>query len=178
MKTFSRTPIFVAVSLAALVAAPVSYGFQEQGTNEVELSGGFTHVSDSDVGTVYADVAYGYFIAPRIDLGLRQTLTYNFVDEGSDTWIASTIPFINYNFETANPNLRPFLGAFVGAAYNNDDTTGIAGPAVGVKYFLTDSTAVVARYRYEWFFDDVTFKDATDTSDGSHVFTVGLSYNW
>jgi hypothetical protein len=56
--------------------------------------------------------------------------------------------------------------------------TGIAGSAIGAKYFLTDSTAVVARYRYEWFFDDVTFKDATDTSDGSHVFTVALSDNW
>ena len=55
---------------------------------------------------------------------------------------------------------------------------GTAGPAVGFKHYLSDNTAVVTRYRYEWYFDKLSFKDATDTADGNHVVTVGMSYSW
>jgi hypothetical protein len=179
MKTLARKPLLAAMSLAAIVAVtPISYALQDQGDKEIEFTGGFSHASGSDVGTVNGDVSLGYYVAPRLNLGLRQTLNYSFVDDAKDTWTASTIPFVNYNFETSNPNFRPFIGAFVGAAYNEDDTTGTAGPAVGFKYFLSDNTSVVARYRYEWYFDDLKFEDVTDTSDGNHIVTVGMSYLW
>jgi hypothetical protein len=178
METSYRRSIFVAVAVTAvLTAAPSAFALQDQGDKEIEFTGGFAHTSGSNVGTVNADVSLGYYVAPRVNLGVRQTLSYSFVDEGSDTWTASTIPFVNYNFETRNPYFRPFVGAFVGAAYNQDDTTGTAGPAVGFKYFLSDNTAVVTRYRYEWYFDKLTFNDATDTADGNHVVTVGMSYS-
>ena len=174
-----RNPIFTSIAFAvALAVAPGAYALQDQGDNEIEFTGGFAHASGSDIGTVNADVSYGYYIAPRINIGLRQTLNYSFVNDGSDTWTASTIPFINYNFETSNPMFRPFIGAFVGGAYNSDTLTGTAGPALGFKYFLNDSTAVVFRYRYEWYFDDLNLKDATDTSDGNNLVTVGMSYSW
>ncbi len=179
MKFFVSNPTFAAISFAAAIAAaPTCYAFQDHGDKEIEFTGGFSHTSGSDVGTVNADVSYGYYVAPRVNIGIRQTVNYSFVDNGSDTWTASTIPFVNYNFETNNPKFRPFVGAFIGAAYNKDDTTGTAGPAFGFKYFLSDNTAVVARYRYEWYFDKLTFEDATDTADGNHIVTVGMSYSW
>jgi len=73
---------------------------------------------------------------------------------------------------------RPFIGAFVGGAYNSDTLTGTAGPSAGFKYFLNDSTAVVFRYRYEWYFENLSLKDATDTSSGNNLVTVGMSYSW
>jgi hypothetical protein len=151
---------------------------QAAGTKELELSGGFSHTQGSDVGTINADIGFGYYIAPRLDLGIRQTLSYNFIDGGSDTWTASTIPFLEYSFLTSNPSFRPFLGAFAGAVYNEDDVTGTIGPSAGIRYYLNESTAVITRYRYEWFFDDLSFEDATDTSDGNHVVTIGFSYSW
>lgn len=151
---------------------------QAAGTKELELSGGFSHTQGTDVGTVNADVGFGYYIAPRLDLGIRQTLSYNFIDDGDDTWTASTIPFIEYSFLTSNPSFRPFLGAFAGAVYNEDDVTGTVGPSAGIRYYLNDSTAIITRYRYEWFFDDLSFEDTTDTSDGNHVVTIGFSYSW
>ena len=129
-----RNPIFTSIAFAvALAVAPGAYALQDQGDNEIEFTGGFAHASGSDTGTVNADVSYGYYIAPRINIGLRQTLNYSFVNDGSDTWTASTIPFINYNFETSNPMFRPFIGAFVGGAYNSDTLTGTAGPAAWLQ---------------------------------------------
>jgi hypothetical protein len=149
---------------------------QAQGTKEIEGSAGFFHAEGSDVGSVNGFVSFGYYVAPRLDIGIRQTLTYNFIEDSSDTWLASTVPFIEYSFGTGD--VRPFVGAFAGAVYNDDDLTGTAGPAVGLRWYLNDSTAVVGRYRYEWFFDDLTFDDATDTSDGNHIVSVGLSFSW
>lgn len=179
MKASTRSPLLVTASFAAALALSTgASAFQDQGDKEIEFTGGFSHASGSDVGTVNADVSLGYYFAPRFNVGIRQTLNYNFIDDASDTWTASTIPFVNYNFETANPNFRPFIGAFVGAAYNEDDTTGTAGPALGFKYFLSDNTALVARYRYEWYFDELSFEDAADTADGNHIVTVGMSFLW
>ncbi len=172
---FSLQVLAVSIALLVSQAAPAA---QEEGRREVEFAGGFSHAAGSDVGTVNADVSLGYYLAPRLDVGVRQTLSYSFVDNGDDTWTASTIPFIEYSFETSNEKFRPFIGAFAGAAYNADDVTGTAGPSAGFKYYLSDDTAVVARYRYEWYFNELSFNDVTDTADGNHIVTVGLSYNW
>ena len=178
MKMISRKALSTAIGCVAILAAAPAYTFQDTGDKEVEFTGGFSHTDGTDVGTVNADVSLGYYVAPRVNVGIRQTLSYNFVDNGEDTWTASTIPFVNYNFDTGNPNFRPFIGAFAGAAYNDDDTTGTIGPALGFKYFLSDNTALVARYRYEWYFEELTFNDATETADGNHIVTVGMSYLW
>jgi hypothetical protein len=105
------------------------------------------HADGSDTGTISGDVGYGYYVAPRLSLGIRQSLTYNFIDDASDTWPASTIPFIEYSFGSGD--VRPFLGAFVGAVYNEDEATGTAGPSAGLRWYLNDSTALIGRYRYE-----------------------------
>jgi hypothetical protein len=180
MKTLARKPLIAAIGFAAAIAAtPAAFAFQDKGDKEIEFTGGFSHTSGTDVGTANADVSFGYYVAPRLNIGLRQTFGYSFIEDKSDTWTASTVPFINYNFETSNQYFRPFIGAFVGVAYNSDnDTTGTAGPAVGFKYFLSDNTAVVTRFRYEWYFDRLSFNDATDTADGNYVLSVGMSYTW
>jgi len=52
--------------------APVpALDVQAQGTQEVEVSAGFFHADGSDTGTISGDVGYGYYVAPRLSLGLR-----------------------------------------------------------------------------------------------------------
>jgi hypothetical protein len=114
-----RSAAQTAAAVLALAMTAQAHAVQEEGANDIEFAGGFSHTAGSDVGTVNADVAYGYYIAPRLSLGVRQTLNYSFVDNGDDTWTASTIPFVEYSFDTENPRFRPFVGAFAGAAYNN-----------------------------------------------------------
>ncbi len=159
-----------------------------QGDNEVQLSGGFFHAQDSDSGTLTAEGHYGYYLTPGWEVGLKQSINSSFVDGGGDTWTASTIPFVQYNFHDHNVDdkIVPFLGAFAGAAYNDRDITGTVGPTAGAKFFLYDKTYLALQYRYEWFFNDLdlgSFSDDVGTirdnsSDGNHVASIGLGVLW
>ena len=122
------------------------------------------------------DLGYGYFLTEGWELGIIQTLGYSFIDDGDDIWIASTIPYINYNFRSSEP-FQPFIGAFIGATYNEDDATGTMGPQLGFKSFINDSTYIVLKYRYEWFFEELDYDDVEDnSSDGNHVVTLGVGF--
>lgn len=150
--------------------------FQSKGDSALHLGGGFFHSQGADVGTLNLDVGYGYFLTESWELGVIQTLGYSFIDDGDDLWVASTIPFINYNFRTKE-SFQPFIGAFVGASYNENDVTGTVGPQLGFKTFVNDSTYIMLKYRYEWFFEELDYGDIEDnSSDGNHVVTLGVGF--
>jgi hypothetical protein len=183
MRGLSLKQVVLTVSISMFLVACLAvggYAAQSAGDNEIQLSGGFFKTQGADVGTATVDVAYGYYLTNVWEIGIAQTLNYNIIDDADDTWTASTIPFVNYHFRglSLNDTFQPFVGAFIGAIYNDDDTTGTAGPTVGFKAFLNDKTFLVTKYRYEWFFDDVSFSDVKDTSHGNHVVTVGLGFLW
>ncbi|MFZ5907064.1 MAG: hypothetical protein ACOYVJ_06595 [Nitrospirota bacterium] len=167
------------ILLSIIFVGPV-YGAQTAGDNAIQLSGGFFHAQDTDIGTVTLDVLYGYHLTGNWEIGARQILTYDFIDDADDTWLASTSPFVQYNFRgiSQNDSIQPFLGAFIGVVYNDDDVTGTMGPNVGFKAFLNEKTYLATSYRYEWFFDDIEWGDATETSHGNHVVTMGLGFLW
>ena len=148
--------------------------------NAVQISGGFFHAQDTDIGTATLSLSYGYFVTKPLEVGVSQSLNYNFVDEGDDTWTASTIPFVNYHFLGLSQDdiFQPFLGAFIGAVYNDNDSTGTAGPNIGFKVFLHEKTYLITAYRYEWFFEEMELSDVSDTSSGNHVVTLGLGILW
>jgi hypothetical protein len=131
------------------------------------------------VGTLNLEVGYGYFLTQNWELGVQQSLGYSFIDDADDQWVGSTIPYINYNFQglSTNDTFVPFVGTFIGASYNDDDITGTMGPQLGFKSFVNDRTFIMVKYRYEWFFDELTINDIEDTSsDGNHVVTIGLGF--
>lgn len=174
--------LFVLAASMLLIPSLVAntYGAQSAGDNEIQISGGFFHTQGADVGTATVDIAYGYHLTNTWEIGVAQTFNYNFIDDADDTWTASTIPFVNYHLRglSLNDNFQPFLGAFLGLIYNDDDVTGTVGPAAGFKVFLNEKTFLVTRYRYEWFFDEIELGDVTDTSHGNHVVTIGLGFLW
>ena len=43
--------------------------------------------------------------------------------------------FVNYHFRVTDI-IVPYLGAFIGAAWNDRDVTGTLGPQGGVKFFV------------------------------------------
>lgn len=163
---------FFAASTANVLAS------QSAGSSEIQVSGSFQHASGSKVGALSGDFSYGYFVSPAWQLGLRQTLSYNFIDDAKDTWLASTAPFVNYHFRgfSANESFQPFLGAFLGAAYNDKRGSGMIGPHVGLKTFMNDKTFLLTQYRYEWFWNKMKFGDMTDTTRGNNVVTIGVGF--
>ncbi|MGH7871624.1 MAG: acyloxyacyl hydrolase [Candidatus Binatia bacterium] len=162
--------------LALLLLTTPAQSAPVGGDNEAEVAAGFFHAQGSDTGSFNVDLQFGRYLTPGWELGIRQALNYNFIDDGRDAWVASTVPFLLYNFHF-NDRVIPFLGAGLGAAYNDDDITGTLAPQAGVKIFLTDQTYLGLRYRYEWFFN--SFKRAdNEAAHGNHVATIGIGFVW
>lgn len=178
-KSYCAVVAFFACFMLLAVSGITVQAAQSKGDSVLQLGGGFIHSQGADVGTLNLDIGYGYFVSHNWEVGLMQTLGYSFIDGADNQWVASTIPYANYHFRglTQNDTFQPFIGAFIGASYNDDDVTGTLGPQIGFKSFVNDTTFISVKYRYEWFFDELTFDDIDDTkSDGNHVVTLGLGF--
>jgi hypothetical protein len=160
----------------AVFGSSQGYAGPLAGDSEVLMSGGFFHQQDSDTGNFNIDLSYGYYLTPGWEIGLRQALNYNFVDDGPDFWLATTAPFIVYNFRITDV-MVPYLGVTGGIAWNDDDVTGLIGPAAGLKLFVADQAFINLGYRYEWFFK--SFRGVgNNKSDGNHVGNIGVGFVW
>ena len=177
MKRLNRaiTRSGLAILILALIgqsamARPVAHD------NELELSGGFFHARGSDTGALNLDVSYGYYLTHGWEVGLRQALNINFIDDARDVWTATTAPFLKYNFPLSE-TVVPFVGGFLGLVWNDRDATGTLGPNVGAKFFFNDQTYVTTAYRYEWFFDSIKTA-ANNRSQANHVLNFGIGFVW
>jgi outer membrane protein W len=178
-KSYCVAVAFFACFMLISVSAITVQAAQSKGDSALQLGGSFFHAQGAEVGTLNLDLGYGYFLSHNWEVGLMQTLGYSFIDDGKNQWVASTIPYANYYFRglSHNDTFQPFIGAFIGASYNRDDVTGTLGPQIGFKSFVNDSTFITVKYRYEWFFDELTIDDINDTkSDGNHVVSLGLGF--
>ena len=161
-------------AVALLSGTPAKAGFEANSSN-LQFGANFTHTQGSDTGTLSGDVSYGYFVTDSIELGALQGISYTIIDDADDVWNASTVGFANYNIGGPDAKFVPFVGAFAGGVYNEDDATGTLGPQAGAKAFINDTTFALIRYRYEWFVEDLENGNVDDnSSDGNHVVTVGL----
>lgn len=175
MKRLTRS-IAVLLFVGSLLSGGAAIAAPTQGGSELLVSGGFFHQEDSDTGNLNFDLSYGAYLTPGWQLGIRQALNYNFVDDHRDFWIATTAPFVNYHFRLTDI-IFPYLGAFIGLAWNDRDATGTVGPQAGVKFFVHDRAFLNLGYRYEWFFNK--FEAIEDnTSSGNHVFNIGIGLTW
>lgn len=172
MKTLSLAALFLAGAVLMplpTAAAPVG------GDSEVQVSGGAFHRQGSDSGAFNADLSYGYYLSPGWELGLRQGVNYNFIDNGRDFWTATTTPFIHYNLQLGR--FVPYVGGSIGAVYNDRDFSGVIGPNAGLKLFFDDQTFLNLGYRYEYFFS--RFKDIDNNSNhGNHIGNIGIGFVW
>lgn len=175
MRRYTVLPVFFALVALVLMAKPAQSA-PVDGDNEVEAAAGFFHAQGSDSGSFNADLQFGHYLTPGWELGIRQALNYNFIDGGHDSWVATTTPFLVYNFRF-NDRVVPFLGLAAGIAWNDRDITGTLGPNAGVKFFLTDQTYLGLRYRYEWYFNSLNRAD-NNADDGNHVATIGIGFVW
>jgi len=168
--------VAIAVVIGSLLVGGSAIAAPTQAASELQLSAGFFHAQGSETGNLNADVSYGYYLTPGWQLGFRQALNYNFIDDHRDFWIATTTPFLNYNFRLTDI-IVPYLGGFIGLAWNDRDATGTIGPQAGVKFFVHDRTFLNLGYRYEFFFN--RFEAIEDNaSRGNHVFNIGIGLTW
>lgn len=166
----------LSLCLALLVWSPLALAIPQGGETELQFGADFFMQDNSDTGAATGEVEWGkYTDDAMFEWGVRQSLNYTFVDDSDDSWLAVTSPFINYNFMIDDCNWVPYVGAFVGLVWNDDDTQGTTGPQAGVRAFVSDQTFINFAYRYEWFFDDFDVIEE-ESSNGNHVGTIGVGF--
>jgi len=146
---------------------------QVSGSWNFQGSAGFFKANSADVGTLNGSLSVGYFFTPRVEVGLRQGLNYEFVTGGANPWLATTVPYVNFHFLTGV--FQPYIGAGVGVVWNNSNVTGTIAPSAGFKAFVADNVYVNVGYTYEWFFTKIDYNTVIDESSrGNHVIGVGV----
>jgi len=150
------------------------------GDRELTLAGTGTSDRKFDTGNFGISGDLGWYVFDRnLLLGVRQSVNYANIegaDISDDFWNGSTRGFANYHF--FDDAWRPFLGASLGVVYGDGvDDTGFGGLELGLKYYVLDSTFVMGRAEYQFFFERA--RDVDDNFDeGAWAYTVGLGYNF
>src|SRR5690242_6416858 len=118
----------VAGVMLSVLCATAAYSAPGSGSSEVQVSAGFFHSQGSNTGNFNADASYGLYLTPGWEVGFRQALNYNFIDGARDFWVATTTPFLLYNFHLSEI-VMPYLGVQGGIVWNDEKITGTFGPA-------------------------------------------------
>ncbi len=149
------------------------------GDREFTLSGTGSSDRNFDSGSFGLSGDMGWYTSDRLLLGIRQSVNYASIEGESitdDFWNGATRGFANYHF--GSNALRPFVGASLGYIYGDGlNDAGFAGLETGLKYYVNDSTFLMARAEYLWFFEDAG--DADDNfDDGAWQYTFGVGFNF
>ncbi len=166
-----KTLKWIVLALVCSAVAPAAMGaaLVTKGTHEVEVAGRLDFATE--VGSEFdLAVNYAYFFWDRISLGLRGAGGNN--DAVSYWALGGTV---EYNF-ILPPNWRPLFGTdlvpYLGGSidfrqaklFDLTENAAVFGGEGGVKFFLTDSTAISLSLVGEWATEEIYADDleATD----------------
>jgi hypothetical protein len=161
--------LFIASILLAI--ASTSFAGPKAGDRSFSISGTGTGDKEFDNSNFGATGAVGWFYTPNVEYGVRQSFSWSDRSNGGNDFNGSTRGFIDYHFRE-DKALRPFVGASLGYLYG--DTTSnsfIAGPEVGLRYYIQPRAFINTSLEYQFLFDD---GDDADNSFNDGVFIYGL----
>lgn len=145
------------------------------GDNEFTLSGTGSSNKDFNHGNLGLAIMYGKYIDDNWEWSLRQSI--NFADLGNRNFFSgATRAGLDYNWDLGR--WRPLAGVNIGGIYGHSvSNTGIAGPEVGVKYYVKPDTFVYLLEEYQFF-----FKRSSDIHNnfnkGAFAHTLGVGFNY
>lgn len=164
--------LLIVTSMLFVVPAAIAY---EPGDFELTLSGGGSSDESFDGTVLNVEAGLGYFLTRGFEVVGRQGFAYA-DNPGGDKWMASSRVSLIYNFDLET--VYPYLGANFGYLYGDMvKDQFIAGPEGGVKFFVNDTTFIMAGIEYQFLFEDV--KDADDNfDDGRFVYLLGIGFRF
>ncbi|ABC27587.1 hypothetical protein HCH_00688 [Hahella chejuensis KCTC 2396] len=166
--------LIAAIGLIAI--PPIAYSAPDVGTQEFSISGSGSSDKDFDSNIFSMDAAYGQYLSPDAEVGVRQSVSVSDHEGEESVWNGSTRVFYDHHF--GRDTLKPYLGANLGYIYGESvDESFIAAPEAGLKYYVADSTFVVGQVEYQFLFEDADEAD-NRFSDGVFVYGVGMGYNF
>jgi hypothetical protein len=146
-----------------------------RGLRELTLSGSGSSSREFSSGTVSATGELGWYYSPRLEFGLRQSLSWS-KDEQDTTWNGATRLYSDYHFGSSQ--WRPYLGASFGVAYGDDaNTTLFAGPEAGLKFYVQPAAFLFVQMEYQFFFEGAT-EFSSKIDDGAYAYSFGAGYNF
>lgn len=147
-----------------------------EGAKEFSLSGAGSSDKEFDNNAFALDATYGHYLSSVSAVGFRQSVSVTDSEGSNSDWNGSTRLFYDYHF--GQEKLRPFLGANIGYIYGESvDETFIAGPELGLKYYVLPSTFIVAQIEYQFLFDSANDADSR-FDDGAFAYGVGVGFNF
>lgn len=154
-----------------VLAAPTA------GTQEITLSGAGSSDRDFDSTLLNVQGSWGQYLSESSLWGVRQLVTV-FKTKGESTkFQGATRFFYDYHFY-GTEYMRPFVGVSIGGIYGDDVSDSfMAGPEVGVKYWLNDSTFVTGMVEYSFLFKNDKGID-NNYDKGTFFYSLGLGYNF
>lgn len=162
---------FVLVTLALVgllvTCVPAKADGFKKGDWSLTLNGGGASTKDFDNSSFTLTVAPSYFVTDSIEVGVRQVGAY--VDDG---FAGATTGFVDFNLRLENPKFVPFAGFNFGYSYGEGVSDAWrAGPEVGLKYFVNDTTFLYGRAAYEFHLND-------GFENGGFVYGVGIGFRF
>lgn len=153
----------------ALGLAGGGYG-PRMGDWELTLMGGGVTPHDFHSGAYSVSLGLGHYLTDHVEIGLRQGLAFS--DLGSNLR-ANTRGVVNWHFGAER--WRPFVGMSVGGMYGDGGSSWLAGPEVGIKWFIQPQTYVVAMAEYQIFFQRTDDFEGRSRR-GDFVLSVGIGF--
>ncbi len=175
----SFTKIILGVGLSTAIAGTFAHAQEGAGFSEGDriftLSGGGSSDHDFDSTTASIQLGLGQFLNDYVAAGVRQDLSVADLTDSND-WNASTR--LGIDFYPATGRAAPYIGANIGYIYGDvvrDQF--IAGPNVGIRYFINDTTFLTLGVEYQFLFKDRD--EAQDAyKDGRFVYELGMGVKW
>jgi hypothetical protein len=134
-------PLHLLAGLAAVTSvASSATAVPLENLREFRLSGSGSNDTDFAQGGFNVDATVGYHFTDQLEVSLRQSFGYS--DFGESSWSGGTRVggYFNFNFDK-DQRVIPDAGVTVGYLYGDAlADTFAAGPEVGLKWFVNDTT--------------------------------------
>ena len=157
----------VALSVLALMLVPSMVHAQfKQGDWELSLAGQGSNDKNFETGAVSIQGNLGYFLTDQFELAIAQSIVWS---DGGSSWSGGNIVSADYHFDLGN-RWVPFVGANIGYSYGDEDSW-IAGPEVGVKFFVNSTTFVKVLASYEFDLNE-------GFDEGAFLYSLALGFRF
>jgi hypothetical protein len=163
---------------AALLLLPAVASAQIRGPFELTFGASAVNSSRFDGFSAAGDASLGYFLTDQLEVGIRQTVTYN--DVVSPRILdASTAAAVDFHFPLGERNeFMPFIGANLGYIYGSGVKNTFEGaPEGGLKYFVNNTTFLFVQVEYQFFFRKGS-GIGNGFKDGQFVYTGGIGFRF
>ena len=170
--------LMVVAAFALLPAMAAQAQFQA-GDWELTLGANAAHGPDLNGVTFSGNGAIGYFLTKELEVGVRQSLNWSDVASGNggSAWAGDTRAFADYHFDM--DRWQPYAGGFIGYVYGDGvEDAWVAGPEIGVKYFVNSTTFINLGVQYQFFFDNNSDSVGDAFSDGQFLYSLGIGFRW